>query len=251
MPLLFSYGTLRDPRVQQTTFGRVVASADDELVGYVLASVTVTDAAFVAASGKAVHANAAYTGRVDDRVRGAVLDLTEQEIECCDRYEAPAEYRRRLAPLGSGREAWVYVYSPAPSRHDAPFLLPGGRRRDPAVEAWLDGEPVELRACARRWFDVMRRCDPDVRELMHDGAPTACFRDAAFAYVATFRTHVNVGFFHGASLADPHGLLVGSGQRMRHVKLVPGTRCDDAALEALVHAAFRDVRERILGSARA
>ncbi|MEI9965905.1 MAG: DUF1801 domain-containing protein [Caulobacteraceae bacterium] len=53
---------------------------------------------------------------------------------------------------------------------------------------------------------------------MHDGHPTACVGDAAFAYVDAFRAHVNVGFFHGAALDDPAGLLEGTGKRMRHVK---------------------------------
>jgi hypothetical protein len=39
-----------------------------------------------------------------------------------------------------------------------------------------------------------------------------------------FRVHVNVGFFHGASLDDRACLLEGSGKRMRHVKLRWGSR---------------------------
>jgi hypothetical protein len=49
----------------------------------------------------------------------------------------------------------------------------------------------------------MRQCGDDVRELMHDGCPVACIKDAPFAYVNTFTSHVNVGFFHGAKLSDP------------------------------------------------
>ena len=49
----------------------------------------------------------------------------------------------------------------------------------------------------------MRGCGDDVREHLHDGHPTACIGDAAFAYVNAFRAHVNVGFFLGAILPDP------------------------------------------------
>ena len=80
---------------------------------------------------------------------------------------------------------------------------------------------------------------------MHDGCPTACVGDAAFGYVGAFSAHVNVGFFHGASLADPAGLLEGSGKRMRHVKLRWGSPADDAALAALIAAAYRDIRLRL------
>jgi hypothetical protein len=58
----------------------------------------------------------------------------------------------------------------------------------------------ELGAIARHWFTLMRSCGEDVREVLHDGAPTACVADAAFAYVNAFKAHVNVGFFRGAEL---------------------------------------------------
>jgi hypothetical protein len=66
--------------------------------------------------------------------------------------------------------------------------------------------------------------------------------EAAFAYANAFTAHVNVGFFHGATLPDPAGLLQGTGKFMRHVKLVPGTAIDGAALEALIEAAYVDMK---------
>ena len=110
--------------------------------------------------------------------------------------------------------------------------------RDPAVDAWLTDAPVELRSIAQRWFARMRRCGRDVRELMHDGCPVACVRDVPFAYVNSFKNHVNVGFYYGALLEDPAGVLEGSGKRMRHVKLRPGAESDDAALGQLIDAAY-------------
>jgi hypothetical protein len=125
--------------------------------------------------------------------------------------------------------------------------FPAAVRRDPAVEAWLRGRADELGAIARRWFEVMRACGDDVRELLHDGHPTACIGDAAFAYVNAFKAHVNVGFFRGAELADPSGLLEGTGKYMRHVKLRPENGIDAAALERLIAAACADTRKRLRG----
>lgn len=105
--------------------------------------------------------------------------------------------------------------------------------------------PGELGAIARRWFEVMRACGNDVRELLHDGHPTACVGDAAFAYVNAFRAHVNVGFFRGAELADPKGLLEGTGRFMRHVKLHPGSDVDVAALMKLIQTAYVDMKGRL------
>jgi hypothetical protein len=125
------------------------------------------------------------------------------------------------------------------------WRFPSARRRDPAVEAWFAEGAIELRSIAREWFEEMRRCGADVRELIHDGCPVACAGDAAFAYVNAFKAHVNVGFFYGASLDDPADLLEGGGKRMRHVKLTPDTEPNAKALRALVKAAYEDIRARL------
>jgi len=122
--------------------------------------------------------------------------------------------------------------------------FPGATRHDAAVQRWLDARDGALAGLARPWFDALRRCGADVTELMHDGMPTACVGDAAFAYVNAFTAHVNVGFFCGTALPDPAGLLEGSGRFMRHVKLRPGRPVDAAALQALVDAAYADVKAR-------
>ena len=116
---------------------------------------------------------------------------------------------------------------------------------DPAIDQWLGAQPRELGLLATTWFALMRRCGADVRELMHDGCATACVEDAPFAYVGAYAAHVNVGFFHGASLPDPAGLLQGTGKHMRHVKVRPGLALDGPALETLIVAAHRDIVARL------
>lgn len=124
------------------------------------------------------------------------------------------------------------------------FRLPSAVRRDPAVEAWFSHPEDEMRRFALPWFKRMRACGEDVRELMHDGCPTACVGDAAFAYVAAFKAHVNIGFYNGAELADPAGLLQGSGRYMRHVKLPWGEPVDPAVGD-LIAAAYLDIQARL------
>jgi hypothetical protein len=125
------------------------------------------------------------------------------------------------------------------------FLLCGSLVRVPSVERWMLRHDDELGGIARRWFDVLRDCGDDVRELIHDGQPTACVGDAAFAYVDAFKSHVNLGFFQGAALPDPQGLLLGSGKFMRHVKLGARHPVDEVALQALAAAAYADIRSRL------
>ena len=121
----------------------------------------------------------------------------------------------------------------------------GAVAHEPAIEAWFAAQPDDRGALAREWFEVMRGCGDDVREVLHDDQPTACIGDAAFAYVDAFTAHVNVGFFLGAHLDDPARLLEGNGKFMRHVKLRPGIKVDEAALRTLVHSAYRDLKSRL------
>jgi hypothetical protein len=121
----------------------------------------------------------------------------------------------------------------------------GAARRDPRIEAWFSDFSDPHRLTTRPWFERMRGCGADVRELLHDGCPVACVGDAPFGYVNAFKAHANVGFFHGATLADPAGLLEGTGKRMRHVKLRPGKELDDDALRDLIAAAYADIRQRL------
>jgi hypothetical protein len=123
--------------------------------------------------------------------------------------------------------------------------FPSVVKHDPAIDVWLRSQCDELRPLAEVWFLRMRQCGGDMRELMHDGCPTACVDDASFGYVNTFKDHVNVGFFFGALLKDPGRLLEGTGKRGRHVKLWPGRDIDSAALAQLVDEAYVDIKARL------
>ena len=125
------------------------------------------------------------------------------------------------------------------------FRLNGAVERDPAIDTWMKQHAGELGAIAHQWFEAIRNCGDEVRELMHDGCPTACLGDAALAYVNVFTSHVNVGFFQGSVLPDPARLLQGTGKFMRHIKLKPGMPTNEAALSKLIEEAYSDIKMRI------
>lgn len=121
----------------------------------------------------------------------------------------------------------------------------GAVPHDPAIDTWFRQRSGPLGTIANQWFQVIRNCGDEVRELVHDGCPVACLGDAPFAYVNVFTSHLNVGFYHGAFLRDPARLLLGSGKRMRHVKLTTETPANSAALTALIQAAWSDIKSRV------
>ena len=121
----------------------------------------------------------------------------------------------------------------------------GAIEHDPAIDAWIKERGGELGAIAHEWFEVMRRCGDEVRELLRDGCPVACLGDVPFGYVNAFTSHVNVGFFQGAALPDPARLLQGTGKFIRHVKLKPGTPANAGALNSLIDAAYFDIKARV------
>ncbi|HEY4354474.1 MAG TPA: DUF1801 domain-containing protein [Acidobacteriaceae bacterium] len=121
----------------------------------------------------------------------------------------------------------------------------GTVEHDPAIDAWMNKHQGPLGALAREWFEVMRKCGDEVREVLHDGCPNACLGDVPFGYVNVFTSHVNVGFFQGASLRDPAHLLQGSGKFMRHVKLKPGMEIDTAALRSFIETAYTEMKARV------
>ena len=104
---LFSYGTLQQPEVQRTVFGRRLEGHPDQITGYELGEVTITDPAVIATSGSAIHPMLRPT-EADGGVPGTVFAITERELAAADEYEV-ADYARVLLPLRSGVQAWVYV----------------------------------------------------------------------------------------------------------------------------------------------
>jgi gamma-glutamylcyclotransferase (GGCT)/AIG2-like uncharacterized protein YtfP len=105
---LFSYGTLRDEKVQRAVFGRTVAGRPDAIVGCRLEPVTITAGESIAISGTADHTILVKTGNDADEISGVQFEITEQDLARADAYEDAAYVRVRVR-LRSGTDAWVYA----------------------------------------------------------------------------------------------------------------------------------------------
>lgn len=102
--------------------------------------------------------------------------------------------------------------------------------------------PADVQSLALALRGLILRLDPGVVEVARPGDGAVTFGHGprkmkdGYAYLAPHRDRVNFGFYHGATLADPAGLLEGTGKALRHVKVrgsLPG------GLEALVLQAMR------------
>jgi hypothetical protein len=182
-------------------------------------------------------------------------------------FEPDSGWRRGLAASGSSTKNGAARYGGTEDRSFllgegcyVPWIMKAERRatmrtellrfngaveRDPAIDTWMKEHGGELGVIAHQWFEVMRKCGDEVREVLHDGCPVACLGDVPFGYVNVFTSHVNVGFFQGATLPDPARLLQGTGKFMRHVKLRPGTFTDAASLRRLIETAYQDIKFRV------
>jgi gamma-glutamylcyclotransferase (GGCT)/AIG2-like uncharacterized protein YtfP len=109
MPLVFSYGTLQQERVQLSTFGRLLTGQEDELVGFEPSLVRIEDPEAASRTGKTHHANVTFNGRNDSRVRGTAFEITDAELAAADQYERVDGYQRIAARLASGKQTWVYI----------------------------------------------------------------------------------------------------------------------------------------------
>lgn len=122
----------------------------------------------------------------------------------------------------------------------------GNDLQDIQFSDWLSQKPDELQPIAQKWFSAIKRSGSEAQDIFHDNYPIVCVDQAPFAYVNAFTKHVNLGFFYGAYLPDPSGLLEGTGKHMRHIKLRPDTAIDEKEVLNLIALAYADILQRLI-----
>jgi hypothetical protein len=88
-----------------------------------------------------------------------------------------------------------------------------------------------------------------VRQIVREAAPNAdeaikwaqpvYSSNGPFAYIKAFKNSVNFGFWRGVDLKDPKGLLQGSGDKMRHIKLTSTDDIDAGAFSDFINQAVQ------------
>jgi hypothetical protein len=114
---------------------------------------------------------------------------------------------------------------------------------DPAVDTFLKGYPPQVREIAVKARQTILSVLPGATEKVYPGWKviqygTGADMKSVFAVISPQRERVNLGLSNGAELADPQGLLEGSGASIRHVKLTSADKAADPAVKELVRGAL-------------
>jgi hypothetical protein len=113
----------------------------------------------------------------------------------------------------------------------------------------------EVQAIAQRLRDLIANMHPEVVEVVWAGQGIAGYgvgpkkMSEQYSYIAPQTNYVNLGFYQGASLPDPKGLLEGSGQALRHVKVRTPADVERSDLRRLLEAALAERQAALAGEA--
>jgi hypothetical protein len=103
-------------------------------------------------------------------------------------------------------------------------------------EQIITSADTTLAALARKTKALILEIMPDVVEVVWPNQGIAGYgvgpkkMSEQFCYIAVYRKHINLGFYYGAELSDPKGLLEGTGKLLRHIKITDPHQLKDPAL---------------------
>jgi hypothetical protein len=115
------------------------------------------------------------------------------------------------------------------------------------VRAWLESLPAEKRPIIEALRGLIASAAPLAHEIISRDAvwyspPTSGY---PIFYLTVFAAHMNLGFFYGGFVPDPEGLLIGSGKRMRHLKIRSVQETENPAIARLLVQAWADGLQRV------
>ena len=116
-------------------------------------------------------------------------------------------------------------------------------------EKRLQGYPTEVQVPARAARQALRKWLPRVEETVDSGAPVIGYgygpgyRGTVCTLILS-KSGVKLGLARGAALADPRGLLEGSGRVHRYIQLHAAADLRKAGVAQLVKAAYAAWKQR-------
>jgi hypothetical protein len=108
-----------------------------------------------------------------------------------------------------------------------------------SFDDYLEDQSPKNKGIIRALRQLVKRVEPGLTEAVKWGNGCWVGKKGPVAYVHSDTGHVQFGFFHGASLKDPKGLLEGKGQYVRHTKVRHPSEIDTRTLAALLRQAAK------------
>ena len=113
------------------------------------------------------------------------------------------------------------------------------------------GTATAVESIARKLREIILDDFPEAVEVVRLGDGAASYgigpkkMTESHVYVMPQAGYVNLGFWHGVGLADPEGLLQGTGKKMRHIKVRSIEDAKSAAVRSLIAAALAERRSAL------
>jgi hypothetical protein len=111
-----------------------------------------------------------------------------------------------------------------------------------------DDAVTAIAVALRRLIDEL---DPDSVEVPSPGDRASSYgvgskkMSEAYAYIVPLKGYVNLGFYYGTSLADPHNLLEGTGKKLRHVKIRELAAVSRPEIRELIEESIRERKQAL------
>ena len=112
-------------------------------------------------------------------------------------------------------------------------------KRYATIDEYLADQAPKNRSTIRSLRKFVEREAPKLQESVKWGNGCWLKGETPVAYVYSAPDHVQFGFFGGARLKDPKGLLRGNGKFVRHIRLLKPSEIDEPAFRALLKQAVR------------
>jgi hypothetical protein len=115
-----------------------------------------------------------------------------------------------------------------------------------SFEELIDSVDPELQSICNVLRDVISTLHPNYVEVVWKNQRIASYgvgpkkMSQHYAYIGLHKEHVNLGFYHGASLTDPSSLLEGTGKRLRHIKIKSLAEAKNPEIKRLIAEAIAE-----------
>lgn len=115
----------------------------------------------------------------------------------------------------------------------------------------MDIAEPDMRPIAERLREIVVEVDPDTVEVVRLGDRAATYgvgpkkMSEGYAYILPHKNWVNLGFYMGATLPDPAGIMKGTGKKLRHVKVRSIEEAGRPEIRVLIGEALAERRQAL------